>query len=151
MKSIISKAMALVVICVSLFSFTTKPGGEGFEIYLDNKLVMQRYGGDMTTIQNLHLNQSNSNGILAIKYYHCGKTGKSRTITIKDEQNKTLKEFHYTDVAKPLSVMNLPVNDIIGLKKGKNGTLKLFYSSSELPGGRVLASVTTNGGVSSRQ
>ena len=97
MKSIISKPLALLAICTTLFSFSPKPGGEGFEIYLDNKLLVQRYGSDMNTVQSLECSQSAATSRFIIKYYHCGRAGKNRIVTIKDAQNNVLKEFHFPD------------------------------------------------------
>ena len=140
MKSIISKPLALLAICTTLFSFSPKPGGEGFEIYLDSKLLVQRYGGDMNTVQSLECSQSAATSRFIIKYYHCGKAGKSRVVTIKDGQNNVLKQFHFPDAKTPTGVIVLDVKDVRNLKKGST-PLKLFYSSSELPNGRLLASV----------
>ena len=142
MKSIISKMMVLITICAALFSFSSAPGGEGFEIYLNNKAVIQQYGNEMNTVKSLQLNQSLSNGQLTIKYHHCGKVGKNRVVTIKDGQNKMLKEFRYPDAATPVATMALNVKDILSLRKGNNNSLKLSYSSSELPDGRVLATIS---------
>ncbi len=142
MKSIISKPMALITICATLFSFSPKPGGEGFEIYLNNKAVIQQYGNEMNTVKSLNLNQSLSNDQLTIKYHHCGKVGKNRVVTIKDGQNKVLKEFRYADVATPVAAMALNVKDIVSLGKSNKNSLKLSYSSSELPDGRTLATIS---------
>ena len=142
MKSIISKTMALVAVCTAL-SFSHKPGGEGFEIYLNNKVILQQYGNDMNTVKSLQLNQSSSNDKLTIKYHHCGRVGKNRVVTIKDGQNNVLKEFRYADAATPVAAMSLPVKDMLDFKKGSSITLKLYYSSSELPKGRQLVSITT--------
>lgn len=141
MKSIISKTMMLVAIGATLLSFSPKPGGEGFEISLNNKVVIQRYGSDINAVNNLQLNQSASNDQLIIKYHHCGKVGKNRIVTIKDGQNNVLKEFRYADVFTPVAAMSLPVKDILSLKKGNNSILKLYYSSSELPNGRLLTTI----------
>jgi hypothetical protein len=140
MKSIISKTMMLVAIGTTLLSFSPKPGGEGFEISLNNRVVIQRFGSDINAVNNLQLNQAASNDQLIIKYHHCGKVGKNRIVSIKDGQNNLLKEFRYADVSAPVGAMSLPVKDILGLKKS-NRTLKLFYSSSELTNGRVLATI----------
>ncbi len=141
MKSIISKTMMLVALGAMLLSFSPKPGGEGFEISLNNKVVIQRYGSDINAVNNLQLNQSASNDQLTIKYHHCGKVGKNRIVTIRDGQNNVLKEFRYADVATPVAAMSLPVKNILSLKKGNNSILKLHYSSSELPNGRLLATI----------
>lgn len=149
MKSISSKTIALIAICTTLFSFSPKPGGEGFEISLNNKVILQQYGGDMNTVKSLKLTQSSASDHLSIKYHHCGKVGKNRVITIKDGQNKVLKEFRYADVTTPVSAMAINVKDILNLKK-RSSTVKLFYASSELPNGRVLASINTSGGITAR-
>lgn len=140
MRSIIKTA--LVAFCAILFSFSPNPGGEGFEIYLNNKIILQQYGGDMDKVKSLQLNAPSPEDKLTVKYHHCGRVGKNRVITIKDVQNNTLKEFRFADAATPVSAMMIPVKDIIGLKKGNNSTLKLYYTSSELPKGRVLASIS---------
>ncbi len=142
MKSIISKTIALLTICATLFSFSPKPGGEGFEIYLNNKLLFQKFGSDMTNIQSLQLTPDANAGNIIIKYHHCGKVGKNRIVTIKDTQNKTLKEFRYADAGTPVAAMSLPVKEILNLQKAKSSSLKLFYSSTELPNGRILASIS---------
>ena len=153
MKSMISKTMMFVALSATLFSFSPKPGsssgnppqaetkgGEGFEISLNNKILIQRFGTDINTLNSLPLNQSAVNDQLIIKYYHCGKVGKNRMVTIKDGQNNVLKEFHYADVATTNSAMSLPVKNILELKKSNTG-LKLYYSSSELPDGRLLTNI----------
>ncbi len=141
MKSIISKTMSLVAISATLLSFSPKPGGEGFEISLNNKVLIQRYGSDINAVNSLQLNPAASNDQLIIKYHHCGRVGKNRVVTIKDGQNNVLKEFRYADVSTPVAAMSIPVKDILALKKGNANTLKLYYSSTELPNGRLLASI----------
>ena len=141
MKSIISKTMMLVAIGATLLSFSPKPGGEGFEISLNNKVLIQRYGNDINTVNSLQLNQSAASDQLIIKYHHCGKVGKNRIVAIKDGQNNVLKEFRYADVSTPVAAMSLPVKDILSLRKGNANSLKLYYTSSELPNGRVLANI----------
>jgi len=136
------KRLAAVALCATLFSFSTgNGGGEGFEIFLNNKLVLQQYGSDMNKVKMLKLDQAADNDQLSIRYHHCGKVGKSRTITIKDGQDKILKQWSFTDVADAAARMTCKVKDIRDLQKGKDKTLKLYYSSSELPQGRLLTSI----------
>ncbi|MBC7873606.1 MAG: hypothetical protein H7Y01_06410 [Ferruginibacter sp.] len=142
MKSIISKTIALAVISTALFSFSVNPGGEGFEIYLNNKVMIQQYGSDINKTRSLDLNQTSSTDKLTIKYHHCGRVGKNRVVTIKDGQNKVLKEFHYADAVTPVSAMSVQVKELLNLKKGTGTTLNLYYTSSELPNGRMLAVMT---------
>lgn len=140
MKSMISKLMMLIAIGISVQSFSPKPGGEGFEIFLNNKVVVQRFGNQINTVNNLQLNPSAVNDKLTIKYHHCGRAGKNRTVTIKDGADNVLKVFRYADANSPVAEMTLPVKDILALKK-RNGIYKLFYASTELPDGRMLATL----------
>ena len=141
MRSVISKTLALVAICTTLLSFSLKPGGEGFEIYLNNKVLLQRYGNDMNVVQSLQLNQAAPNDQLIIRYHHCGKIGKNRVITIKDAQDNSLKEFRYADALTPVAAMVINTKEIMNLKKSNRKIFKLYYSSTELPNGRMLATL----------
>jgi hypothetical protein len=47
------RVIALGIVCAALFSFTKPFGGEGFEIYLNNKLVLQHYGTPTKIVKNL--------------------------------------------------------------------------------------------------
>lgn len=146
MKSIISKSLVLAIISIAFFSFTNNPGGEGFEIYLNNKVVLQQFGSKMDDIKNLKVDAASVNDQLSIRYHHCGRTGKNRTVTIKDSQNKILKEWKFADIKDAYASMNCSVKDIAALKK-QNGALKLYYSSSELPNGRLLVLLEVSRGI----
>lgn len=141
MKSIISKATMLLITTAALLSFSPKFGGEGFEILLDGKVVLQQFGKDINNVKNLQLNANSPNDKLTIKYYHCGRVGKNRTVTIKDGQDKLLKEWRFRDAATPVSDMSCHVKDILDLQSKNNKIFKIFYSSTELPNGRQLVSV----------
>ena len=139
----LKQTIALIILGAAAFSFSVFPGGEGFEISLNDKVIVQRFGNDMNNVQTLQLNSAKANDKLIIKYYHCGRVGKNRVISFKDEQNNVIKEIHFDDVNNPVAAMSLLVKDIMSLKKG-NTTLKLYYSSSELPKGRMLVTINTS-------
>src|ERR1700733_4757223 len=103
MKQIISKPLILVAMAATIMSFTNF-GGEGFEISLNNKVVVQQFG-KMGSTGRLQLNQYSANDQLTIKYYHCGHISKNRTVTIKDSRNNLLKEWHFADSDAPAAVM----------------------------------------------
>jgi len=134
--------LAALATCAMLLSFSTGSGGEGFEIYLNNKVVLQQFGSNMNTVKTLKLDQATANDEISVKYYHCGKVGKNRIITIKDEQEKALKQWKFSDASDVANGMTCKVKDILGLKIGKSSLLKLYYSSSELPKERQLASIS---------
>ena len=138
---------SLIILCTILFSFTLKTaetffGGEGFEVYLDNKLILQQFGKDLDVVKTVQFDQNASKGELAIRYYHCGQAGKSRTVTIKDEQNVVLKQWKFGDEGTKLCCN---MKDVFALPKIKAGKkVNLYYSSAELPNGRLLAVLMSN-------
>jgi hypothetical protein len=142
MKTFICKTLTLVVIATTLFSFTSNFGGEGFEISLNDKVVLQQFGKEMEVVKTLQLNSASTNDKLTIRYHHCGKIGKNRIITIKDGQNNLVKEWRFKDAETTVGEMNCSVQEILNIKKGNTQVLKLYYSSSELPNGRQLATLS---------
>lgn len=140
-KRITVASLFLVTLSAPLFSSAPKFGGEGFEVYINNKLVLQRFGNQIDVVKTISLGQYSPGDQITIKYYHCGRVGKSRTLVVKDENNKVLKQWKYNDVAEPVAGMNCTMKDIISLEN-TSSVLNLYYSSSELPGGRLLASFT---------
>jgi len=145
MKSIISKTCMLVAVATMLFSFAPNFGGEGFEISLNGKVLVQQFGKNMDVVKTLNLETASPNDLLTIRYHHCGKVGKNRVIAIKDGQGKLLKEWRFKDVAEPVGEMSCKVQDLLNLKKGNDAVLKLYYASTELPNGRQLAAVSFAG------
>ena len=141
MKSIISKAMMLVAVAAALLSFTSKFGGEGFEISLNGIVLLQQFGKDLNTVKILKLNNVSASDKLTIRYYHCGRIGKNRTLAIKDGQDKLIKEWRFKDAQTTIRDMSCSVNDFFLLAKNGNHTFNIYYSSSELPAGRMLTKV----------
>ena len=135
------KKLACLAFCALLFSFSTAPaGGEGFQVFLNNKVVLQQFGNEMKTVKTLNLDQAAPGAQLAIVYHHCGKTGKDRVLTIKDEKNTTLKKWNFKDEG---TRMTCEVRDLLGLQSGNSHVLRLYYASSELPEGRELVDINT--------
>lgn len=145
MKSIISKTLALLTLAAMLLSFTPRWGGEGFEIAVNGRPLLKQYNKEMNEIKTLQLNELAPNDVLSIKYYHCGKVAKNRVVSIKDGQGKLMKEFHFKDAADQMGEMSCGVKELLVLKKSGARVLQLYYASSELPDGRLLASVSFNG------
>lgn len=144
-------SLALTTFCAVMLSFSPgKNGGEVFEIYLDGKLVMQQFGNDQKGVKSLQLDQRHSASTIMIKYNHCGRAGKNRNITIKDGKDNILKEWQFKDEPISIASMKFRVKEILDLRKSGLTTLKLYYSSSEMPKGRQLASlIVSNANVTS--
>lgn len=133
--------LLLAIFSVILFSFAAAPGGDKFEIYLNNKLILEQFVSQHAGAKYLTLHQSNYDDRITVAYSHCGQTGKDRTISIRDENSKVLKQWKFDDAAGT-KTMSWQVSEIIDLQKDKNHTrLQLWYSSRELPQGKLLATV----------
>ena len=130
--------LVLTCLCMILFSFSGKKGGDSFQIYVDGKLLVEQFVHINKGVQNLQLGQLSSKEKIEVYYNHCGKTGKSRIISIKSADNKTLKEWKFADTEKK-SFMTCQIKEILALQKIKSSKLNLYYSSKELPEGRLLA------------
>lgn len=128
---------------VLFFSFTRPDGGEGFEVYVGNKLVLQQFGSDMNTVKTIPVSQAQSGEKITVKYYHCGQPGKNRTLTVKNQQNKIVKQWKYADAAQANAGMSCPVSDLIDLQKNGNEMLCMYYSSSELKAEKKLAIIAS--------
>jgi hypothetical protein len=135
------KTLALLAVCATLFSFSAYRGGDTFRIYLNNNLVFEQHVHLKEGVKSFELGKANYNDQLSVYYSHCGKPGKDRSIAIKDENNKTLKEWRFGDGSSAKSSMSCKVGEILDLQKNKQGKLQLYYSSKELPKGHLLAAI----------
>jgi hypothetical protein len=130
-----------------LQSFTAKAGGEGFEIYLNNKLILWQAVNKPFTLHSLQLDKANKDDQLVIYYHHCGSTGTDRTIVIKDDKGNTIKEWKFADASGSNNKgMTIPVKELLQLEKNYSQTnLNIVYFSQQLPKGRALSAVQFNG------
>lgn len=135
--------LLVAALFASLSSFAPAFGGEGYRITVNGKLVLESYGADVTKAKTLQLDQYPNGAELKVYYYHCGKLGKNRVITIRNDKNTVLKQWKYRDVNDVNSEMTCGVSDIISLQKGSEN-LYLYYNSTELPTERLLVSIQTN-------
>ncbi|MFT3934015.1 MAG: hypothetical protein QM726_10400 [Chitinophagaceae bacterium] len=142
MLQLISKPASSLMLAFSilLFSFTTT-GSHSFEVYLNKKLLFQQYVSKDMKINSIPLNQAKATDEIEVYYNHCGVSGTGRIITIRDEQNKILKEYKFPDSPNTKTLMSCDVKDITSLQSlNKRSTLYLYYASNEMPEARMLAS-----------
>ncbi len=136
----------LLASLISLVSFTGIKGGDVFEIYLNDDLVIQQFMHNDKSVKNLTLTEANYDDQLLVKFSHCGVSGKDRTLTLKDAKDNVIRKWTYANNTGKNRSMICPVKDIMDLQKTKgNITLKLCYSSAELPNGYVLAAIPKSG------
>ena len=136
-----TKCILWVALCATLFSFSDM-GGDSYSIYLNKKAVVQEYVTRQASVPQVSLDQISANDEFQIYYSHCGQIGKSRSITIRDEQHTLLKEWRFADASgDDHSAMTVKTAEILALHQKGNKKIKLVYSSNELPEGRLLAYV----------
>ena len=141
-KNLKPLVLLLLLACSAAFSsFTSRKGGDIYEIYLDNTLLLQQFPAHPTGANSFSLDQGNSNSKLEVRYSHCGVSGKSRHIMVKDGQNNMIKEWQFPDAAPKSTGMSFTVKEILNLQRPGATVLNLYYSSKELPDGKWLASI----------
>lgn len=128
----------LAVAATFIAAFTLLPGGDSYEIRLNNKVLLKQFVHQPVTVQSLSLGSAGSNDELVVYYSHCGRTGKGRSIAVSDTKNHLIKKWHFKDAG---SGMVIPVKELLALEKKNKGSLQLHYSATELPEGRMLTSL----------
>ncbi len=144
MKKIISFSRANILVgvalCATLFSFSNMPGAHSVQIYLDSKLVLEQHINFKSDAQKLTLDVSGKYNQLTVKYNECGRTVSGRVLTLKDDHNRVLKDWHYEGASTGYSEsMSCQVKDIIALKPKGSNTMKLYYSSNDFQEGQQIA------------
>ena len=131
-----------VALCTILFSFSSMPGAHNFQVYLDDKLVVDQYVDSKMIAPTIQLDPAKNYRQLIVKYNECGRTVTGRTISIKDDKNKVLKNWTFDGASTGLKEsMVCDVKDITALKQNESKALTLHYSSKEFPEGQKIASL----------
>jgi hypothetical protein len=134
----------LITLSFTAFGFSTKFGLDGYEIYLNSKLILKQYVNQPVNLRVLPLDKANESDELRIRYTHCKKEGPgaNRSITLKDEKGNTLKKWAFADAPGSDLNMTVPVKDLLSFKKtNSQHELSLYYTARELPKGEMLALV----------
>jgi hypothetical protein len=149
MQKFIQKSLFMALLSVTALMQPVIAGTDSYRIYLNNKLILQQYVSRSLDLKSLPLSEANANDKLVIYYNHCGATGRSRSIAVKDENGVVLKEWKFQDAPVKEGGMNIPAGDdgmtipvkeILALQ-AKNHGLSLYYSSQQLPAGHLLTKI----------
>lgn len=135
------KALAGAVVSILLLSFSNvRIGAHSFQVYLDDKPLLDQFIDSRTKVPNVKVDPAKKYNQLTIKYNECGRTVTGRAITIKNDENKVLKEWHFEGAATGYKdPMVCSWKDIMTLTQKGSHTLKLYYSSKDFPEGQQLA------------
>lgn len=135
------KLLACIALSAVFFSFYSI-GGEGYTIHMGDRLLLEQHVTLKSAVPNFSLYQRDADETLFIYYSHCGQIGMSRSIAIKNHQNRVLREWKYPDAVSGNAPMVCKVKDILALRREAGSSVQLVYSSKEIPSGKVLANVT---------
>jgi hypothetical protein len=139
-------ALVGIALTAILFAFTTSPGAHSVQVYLDNKLVIDHYIQPKEDAPKVTLDAAEKYSQLIVKYSECGRTVTGRKITMKDDNNKVLKEWKFAGSSKGFEEpMQCSIKDIVALKQKGNNTLKVYYSSNDFPDGHQIANLVLKG------
>jgi hypothetical protein len=131
-----------IVVAATLFSFSGLSGAHSVQVYLDDKLMIDQYVDFKTGAPKLTISEVEKHSQIIVKYNECGRTVTGRTITLKDDKNKVLKDWVFEGSTSGYKdPMTLTVKEVTALKQKGNNTLKLYYSSREFPEGQQIANL----------
>src|SRR4051812_12239784 len=113
------KVFTLITLSLTAFGFTSKFGLDGYEIYLNNKLILKQYVNQPVSLRVLQLDKANEGDELHIKYTHCANKGPGtgRSIVLEDEQGNALKKWAFADATGSDFNMTIAVKELLQLKK----------------------------------
>jgi hypothetical protein len=132
LKTSLLKMSLFLALCLTAFIGSTKAGLDHYEIYIGKKLIFQRALNQPLNLENLPVNQANSNEDLIIYYYQCNapdKLASNRIITLKDADGNTIKEWKFADAKGSNTGMVIPVKELLQWQKTSKNSLALFYSA----------------------
>ena len=146
LRSIGTRICVLVAILFSISSFSIFKGGDIFEIYINDKKIVEQFVFlDPKAVKSFSLDKSSAQDKVRVMYSHCGKIGKSRSITITNEANKALKTWKFEDNPKSGKIMDCNAADLLAMvKENSKSKLNLVYTSEEIPDGKMLATILVN-------
>lgn len=138
--SVIFRFLGLSLLLVSFFAFRPVPGGDVYQIFLNDKLLLKQLVIEPIDLRTLSLEKAKPTDKLVVYYSHCGTVGKGRAIKIQNSKGEIVKQWQFPDSED--GAMVIPVKELIQLKTA-GGDLRMTYSSREIPKGRMLTSLRT--------
>jgi len=126
--------LLMVLTGVALCSFTPKPGGYSYEVYLNNQLVIKEHMYGRKETPTIPLNMTTAQDAISITFNNCNQVDVSRKISLKDDQDAIIKEWTFGDSPDIKNQMKIKVTEIVAVGN-KHSTVKLVYSSQAVNDG----------------
>lgn len=124
-------------------AFSPKLGLDGYEIYLNERLILKQYVNQPLNLRTLNLDKASPQDLLWIKYNHCtikSGAGNERMIVLKDDRGHELKRWNFANSPSENKPMKVSVAELRQLENEHAGhQISLFYKSKELAHAELLA------------
>src|SRR3954467_4741697 len=140
-----TKACLFLLIALTAFMSSAKAGLDYYRIFLGNKLIYERYVNKPLSLESLPVSAADANETLTVYYFQCNapnKTGSNRSITLKDDNGNTIKQWSFADAQGTNTAMTIPVKELLQLQKAnKSHGFALYYTAEGRTGDEKLASI----------
>jgi hypothetical protein len=138
MKNLFQRSAWVGITSAALFftlsSFLPFRGGDSYTISVNGKQVIQYYVFSKEKLPSLTLTGADDQ--LSVFYSECGKIGTDRKLSVRDDQNKILKEWKFANVVDEHTPMKISAKDITA-----KGNIGLYYTSEEVKTPRKLVNL----------
>jgi hypothetical protein len=123
-----------IAMTAALVSFDMKPGAHSFQVFVDNKMIIERYADHKLKAPNVQL--SSENKTLDVRYNECNRTVSGRSLTAKDNDENVLKVWRFEGSTSGLKdAMSFSVKEVQGLAQKSGNAIRIYYSSNDFPEG----------------
>ena len=129
--------IASVMLFIVLSAFVVKRGGDSYTISINGKQVIQYYVLSKEALPSLAISP-NSEDKLSVYFNECGKIGKSRSLSVRDDHGNVLKEWKYANALDEHTPMTISSGEII-----VKGNVGLYYTSATVVNPRKLVTLVT--------
>ncbi len=141
-----TRPFLLAILWILGSQFSARAGVDTYQIYLNDKLILQQSVLNPLSLSTLPITKANANDKLVIYYSQCNapnKIGKGRSLVIKDASGKLVKEWKFTDT-EGSSRMEIPVKELLALEdKFASNTLTIFYTAQGMAKEQKLISLNS--------
>ena len=144
LRSIFLRTVAIAFFFTSFLAVASKVGVDSYEIYLNNKLLLRQSLSDPLNLNTLPISEANAGDNLVIRYVQCnapGKTGRNRSIVLRDAEGKLVKEWKFDNAEGSNTAMVIPVKEMLAVRKNASSELNLYYVADGLSAGQKLAAL----------
>ena len=133
-KNSLSKLLLLMVFPFFAFTGSAIAGLDYYHISIGKKVVYTRYLNKPLSLENLPITSADMNEQLVIQYFQCNtpdKTGKNRSITLRDNTGKVIKAWHFADAKDGNAQMAIPVKELMQfVESSKSKSISLYYAAT---------------------